>query len=93
MHCAINAICENVPTLFLSYSQKSVGMCKYVYGSEKWVLKLSDLNASLVSRAKELLGNRNIVSKLLADRNAEIQKYISINKYIMKAGDKKPDEN
>lgn len=33
MHCAINAITMNVPTIFLSYSEKAKGMAEYVYGT------------------------------------------------------------
>lgn len=42
MHCAINAITTSVPTLFLSYSDKSKGMSKFVYGSEDFVISLKD---------------------------------------------------
>ena len=79
MHCAINAICENVPTIFLSYSQKSIGMCKYVYGNEKWVIKLGDINTDLISKVTELLNNRETVSQMLSDRNKEILEYIRLN--------------
>jgi polysaccharide pyruvyl transferase WcaK-like protein len=37
MHCAINAMAAHVPTLLLSYSQKSLGMCEYIYGRRDWV--------------------------------------------------------
>lgn len=80
MHCAINAVCENVPTIFLSYSQKSIGMCKYVYGDERWVIRLNDINTDLISKAKELLDKRETISQLLSDRNKEIQEYIAQNK-------------
>ena len=80
MHCAINAVCENVPTIFLSYSQKSIGMCKYVYGNDKWVIKLNDVNKDLISKAKELLDSRETVSQLLSHRNKEILEYIEQNK-------------
>ena len=89
MHCAINAVCENVPTIFLSYSQKSIGMCKYVYGNEKWVIKLKNINTDLMSKVKELLNNRNEVCKVLVDRNRGIQEYITNNRHSLKIGDDK----
>lgn len=42
MHCSINAITCGVPTLFLSYSPKSSGMCEFVYGSSSYVLSMKD---------------------------------------------------
>ena len=80
MHCAINAVCENVPTIFLSYSQKSIGMCKYVYGNDKWVIKLWDINTDLISKTKELLNDRENINRQLSDRNKEILDYIENNK-------------
>lgn len=82
MHCAINAICENVPTLFLSYSQKSIGMCKYVYGNEKWVIKLSNIDADLISKVKELLENREEVCQALINRNKAILKETEENQTV-----------
>lgn len=43
MHCAINAICCHVPTLFLSYSKKAIGMSELIYETDKGVLSLPDL--------------------------------------------------
>ena len=40
MHCAINAITMNVPTIFLSYSEKAKGMAEYVYGTSHGVFSL-----------------------------------------------------
>ena len=68
MHCAINAICENVPTIFLSYSQKSIGMCQYVYGTKEWLVDLRKLEESLLQKMEE-----EIVEKLKG-RNDDIQK-------------------
>ena len=83
MHCAINAVCENVPTIFLSYSQKSIGMCKYVYGDERWVIKLKDLNQDLIGKSKELLENCEAVIQLLSNRNKDIQEYITLNQHSL----------
>ena len=76
MHCAINAICENIPTILLSYSQKSIGMCKYIYGNDKWVIKLTDIDENLIEKARELLDNRETVKDFVISRNKEIQQYV-----------------
>lgn len=61
MHCAINAICEGVPTLFLSYSEKAKGMSEFVYGSRDAVISLKDFeNTQLVK--ERLLGADKILS-------------------------------
>lgn len=41
MHCAINALAAQVPTILIAYSHKAMGMCQYVYGNGDWVLPLS----------------------------------------------------
>ena len=89
MHCAINAVCENVPTIFLSYSQKSIGMCKYVYGDESWVIRLNDMNTDLISKTKELLDEREAVIWALKCRNNEIWEYITYNQQSLVIGDEK----
>ncbi|WP_304425677.1 polysaccharide pyruvyl transferase family protein [uncultured Adlercreutzia sp.] len=52
MHCAINALHEGVPTLLLSYSQKSQGMCEYVYGSREWVVPLQSGSEAILRKMK-----------------------------------------
>lgn len=41
MHCAINAICCNIPVLFLSYSAKAKGMAKLIYGDDERVIPIN----------------------------------------------------
>lgn len=43
MHCSVNAITCGVPTLFLSYSPKSIGMCEFVYGKATYVIDMNKL--------------------------------------------------
>ncbi len=43
MHCAINALSEGVPVLFLAYSDKAWGMAERIYGHGRYVL---DVRAS-----------------------------------------------
>ena len=38
MHCAINAVAAQVPTVFLAYSEKARGMAKRVYGHDRFVM-------------------------------------------------------
>lgn len=61
MHCAVNGITCGVPTIFLSYSPKSVGMCRYVYGNEKFVLDMNQLTVEVPDNITEIV---NEVSKL-----------------------------
>lgn len=42
MHCAINAISVGVPVIFLSYSEKTMGISKFVYGNSEMVINLKD---------------------------------------------------
>jgi polysaccharide pyruvyl transferase WcaK-like protein len=46
MHCAINAISTNVPALFLSYSEKAIGMSRLIYNSHNAVVALSEFENS-----------------------------------------------
>ena len=50
MHCAINAIDENIPAIFLAYSQKSVGMCKYIYGNCDYLIDLKAIETELIKK-------------------------------------------
>ena len=47
MHCSVNAITCGVPTLFLSYSPKSIGMCEFVYGNSSYVIDMNNLIESI----------------------------------------------
>lgn len=91
MHCAINAIDENIPTIFLSYSQKSIGMCEFVYGSGEWVIDLKDIDTGLLQMVKKMIENRNEISAYLKAKNNEINLYYinnienvkkSLNSYV-----------
>lgn len=73
MHCAINAMEENVPTIFLSYSQKSIGMCEYVYGERTWCIGLKDLEKDLVNKIAEMEQKYDSTAEKLIIRNQEIK--------------------
>ena len=73
MHCAINAVEENVPTIFLAYSQKSIGMCDYVYGNKNWVVDIRRLEEELLPRMDEMWENREKISISLEESNQRIR--------------------
>lgn len=80
MHCAINAIHENIPTIFLSYSQKSIGMCRYVYGDDRWVIDIKKADKELIPAMKDMLVQQEEISRRLRVRNIEIYNSIVDNK-------------
>jgi len=66
MHCAINAICCNVPAIFLSYSKKSTGMANVVYGDPRFALELSSFSdiEKLIALSSEIPEFRSKIEKL-----------------------------
>lgn len=72
MHCAVNAICVGVPTVFLSYSKKSIGMCELVYGSRGWAVPLVGTD-SLKKAAMSLYAERETVHSRLEKRVEELK--------------------
>lgn len=72
MHCAVNALIEGVPTIFLSYSQKSIGMSEFIYGSEKWCVPLKQMKSRLVTTFDELNLSHDIVRNDINKRMPEI---------------------
>ena len=75
MHCAINSVVESIPAIFLSYSQKSVGMCRYVYGSEEWVIGIDDIEKLLIGKILKMLKGRDEIARYLKIRNNTIKKH------------------
>lgn len=55
MHCAINSITLEIPTIFISYSQKSIGMVKFIYGNEDWILTLNQMNSKVLLNMVEFM--------------------------------------
>lgn len=80
MHCAINAIHESIPTILLSYSQKSIGMCEYVYGTNKWVVDIKRMEHELVPAMQNMLSSYETITHQLIIRNKEIQRYLIDNR-------------
>lgn len=73
MHCAVNAMCEGVPTILLSYSQKAIGMCEFVYGSDRWTLPLRSAIETLPARLAELERCSDRVHSDLLERVRQIR--------------------
>lgn len=90
MHCAINAIDENIPAIFLSYSQKSIGMCKYIYGNDEYLIPLKNIEKELINKVVKAIQESEIISSRLKCRNKEIKEYYESNlNAIRKCLDKK----
>lgn len=79
MHCAVNAVVENIPAIFLAYSQKGVGMCKYIYGNDKYLMNLKDIDIRLVDVIQSALKEHAELSEYLMNRNKEIDHYYNAN--------------
>lgn len=56
MHCGVNAVVTHTPTIFLSYSKKSLGMASLIYGNTDFVVNLDEFNTSsiIISKIKEI---------------------------------------
>lgn len=78
MHCAINALAARIPTILVAYSRKAVGMAKYVYGNQDWVISLDQLVNEKVLEAKVQAMNarREEIHAYLNDRIPIIQKEV-----------------
>jgi polysaccharide pyruvyl transferase WcaK-like protein len=84
MHCGISASAEGVPTLFLAYSSKARGMCKYIYGNEDWVLDLEKEKDLILEKVILLLENHDIIENNLLIRIEEIRKMLQSSHEVKK---------
>ncbi len=75
MHCAVNSIIEGTPALFLSYSQKSIGMSEFVYGNTNYALDIKDMTENLEKYVDEFLDDYESIKKIIDKRNQEISNY------------------
>ncbi len=73
MHCAINAIVEGIPTLFLAYSQKSFGMCEYVYGNLEYVVGIKDVFQLMPATFNKMFSNLDSIEHQIQKRLIEIE--------------------
>jgi|GEM_PF-267849 len=68
MHCCIAALSSGVPTIFIQYSTKALGMARYIYGNDDWCLHIKDLTPSLLYQKVEyLLKKRNELASQLQE--------------------------
>ena len=79
MHCAVNAIDEGIPAIFICYSQKGIGMCNYVYGSEIMAVDLKNISNELFDVIDLTLANLEEITSLIKRRNNEITQYYKQN--------------
>ena len=74
MHCAINALASIIPTIFVSYSKKSIGMAKYVYGGNDWVVPIDDMDTDRCFRiVQKMVDNEYAIKQHLQKRIQDIQ--------------------
>ena len=74
MHCCVNAVTCGVPTVFLSYSSKSVGMCKLVYNDTDMLLDMNEmLTTNYDSSVYRQYESIDKIRNLLAKRNVELE--------------------
>lgn len=73
MHCAINAVCEGIPTIFLSYSQKAKGMCNFVYGNELCLVSLKDFEVEIFKAIDFIINNEKEIKDYLIERIKQIR--------------------
>lgn len=84
MHCAINAVKESIPTIFLSYSDKSKGMARFVYNNDKWVISIENMKANLIDKIQEMLNQEASIREVLKIRNEVIADMLFDSKEIEK---------
>lgn len=73
MHCCINALCEGVPALFVSYSKKAIGMAEYFYGNQKNVIEISDIE-EMVPAIERILGEYDLWKQFVEKRIVDVKK-------------------
>lgn len=81
MHCAINALTECVPTIFLIYSSKSMGMAEYIYGSDRWTVGLDDLQ-SFGDKVYEMNQSYPQIKNYLGKRLKELYETDGLDGYL-----------
>lgn len=75
MHCAVNSVTCGVPIVFLSYSPKSVGMCRNVYGNEDMVIDLNELQRNpncFFEKVSRIAEESETVQAYLSERNKQL---------------------
>jgi len=79
MHCAINGLCSLVPTIFLAYSIKARGMCRFVYGDEEFVADLNEFdNPRFKSIVDRIIKKNSEVSVFLSNKLQDIRERLLV---------------
>lgn len=74
MHCCINSISIGIPTIFLSYSKKSLGMSQYIYNDNEFVYPLDKItDESFFTLVKKIIFKKDDITNYLNRRLEEIQ--------------------
>lgn len=66
MHCAVAGVSSGVPTLFVAYSAKALGMAELIYGHLDWSVEIRDLcHENTLAQIEKLVASRSEVSAAL----------------------------
>lgn len=68
MHCSINSLCEGVPAIFISYSEKAKGMAEYFYGNQNYVVDVSNVENELLIKIEEVINNQEKINEFIVTR-------------------------
>jgi polysaccharide pyruvyl transferase WcaK-like protein len=72
MHCCIAGVSSGVPTLFLTYSPKGIGMSRYAYGNDNMWLSTKEVNARILdAKVKSILLKGKEIRKHLLFKKSE----------------------
>lgn len=69
MHCCVGGISTATPTLFLTYSNKGVGMAEYAYGHHKYDMPFNEIvEDKFISMINSMLTDKNEIHRQLLSR-------------------------
>lgn len=69
MHCCVGGISTATPTLFLTYSNKGVGMAEYAYGHHKYDMPFNEIvEDKFISVINSMLNDKNEIHQHLLNR-------------------------
>lgn len=70
MHCCVGGVSMCVPTLFLTYSPKGVGMAKYAYGVEGYTLECNEIgNDRFIELVEDMMRRRDSIKQTMQGRS------------------------
>lgn len=74
MHCAVNAISMNIPTLLLAYSEKANGMADFAYGTKETVISLTDFED--YNKVADIVKKWNFLSRFNEIKNFDFKQIL-----------------